>query len=601
MKSKPGLPNTVNPEPETGLTTHDTANTYTTRKDALARMQVRSLHGAVHGAFERGAWAFRGIRYAAAPLGERRFAAPQPLDAQAIATLQLPFDATHTARHDALVAGIAPLQNTGIAMGSRPVGVTTEDCLYLDVYTPSSAGKRPVMVWVFGGGFVSGSGTDVLTHGSRLSAHGDVVVVTFNYRLGAFGFLHWPNDAAIASARSTALQPVANAGLLDQIAVLRWVQREIAAFGGDPDCVTVFGESAGAMSVCDLLTSPAAQGLFHRAIAQSGAAESVQTATAAIAVHHDLASALGIAPYDLAALRACDSEELLAAQLQAWQQGRARRGGMGFRPCIDGTVLPEQPLLAIAAGRAARVPLLIGSNLDEQRLYVSARQQLTDAELQVRVSQRLQAAGVAGQWVAGQGVVGQDLAAAAIALYRRAHPNARQFEQPDPNIPERARTQFGNVALLAAIDTDLAFRLPALRVARDRARSASAAAVDASATYLYLWTWPSPALRGWLGACHAIEVSFVFGNLDAPGMKRFAGHGPDADALSADVMAQWTHFAHHGVPADPHWLPYPGTAAEPAAPVLSATCCTRVFNATCTTGQSPDAALLTFWCQAGLL
>ena len=556
----------------------------------MARMHVRSLHGEVSGALERGAWAFRAIRYAAAPLGERRFAAPQPLDAPAIATLQRPFDDAHRGQQGALVAGIAPLQNTGMAMGSRPVGVTTEDCLYLDVYTPATVGKRPVMVWIFGGGFVSGSGTDVLTHGSRLAARGDVVVVTFNYRLGAFGFLHWPSDVNTLGEADAALQPVANAGLLDQIAVLHWVKREIAAFGGDPDCVTVFGESAGAMSVCDLLTSPAAHGLFHRAIAQSGAAESVQTAAAAIAVHQDLASALGVPAYDLAALRACDSDKLLAAQLQAWQRARARRGGMGFRPCVDGGVLPEQPLLAIAGGRAASVPMLIGSNLDEQRLYVSARQQLTDAELEQSVYERLQRAGIADP----------DVARNAIALYRRAHPNARQFEQPEPNVPERARTQFGNVALLAAIETDLAFRLPALRVARDRARSATAPAV-AAATYVYLWTWPSPALRGWLGACHAIEVPFVFGNLDTPGMKRFAGHGPDADALSAEVMDQWTHFARHGAPADPRWLPYPVTAPGPAAPTLSASSCTRVFNATCTTGQSPDAALLTFWCNAGLL
>ena len=560
-------------------------------------MHVQSLHGPVCGVRERGAWAFRGIRYAAAPLGGRRFAAPQPLDAHALGTLQLPADGPQDSLRVWGTPGIAPLQNSGMAMGTRPVGDTSEDCLYLDLYTPAVSGRRPVMVWIFGGGFVSGSGTDGLTHGSRLAARGDVVVVTFNYRLGAFGFLHWNGNEARAGSSHDPLQAAANAGLLDQIAVLHWIRNEVAAFGGDPDCVTVFGESAGAMSVCDLLTSPLADGLFHRAIAQSGAAESVQSATAAQTLHHDLAGALGIAPYDLAALRACDSGKLLAAQLQAAQLARARRGGMGFRPCVDGVVLPEQPLAAIAAGRAAQVPMLIGSNLDEQRLYVSSRQNLTDAELAARSSQRLQAAGV----------VDVSVASAAIDLYRKSHPGARQFEQPDPNVPERLRSQFGNVALLTAIDTDLAFRLPALRVARDRWRA------NAGETYVYLWTWPSPALRGWLGACHAIEVSFVFGNLDAPGMKRFAGHGRDADALSADIIAQWSHFARHGRPADASWHAYSdpaaGTSAEPRTDACadgsetmnSTPGCTRVFAATCIAGQPPDAALLAFWRGAGLL
>ncbi len=525
-------------------------------QDTNAIHCVRTRDGDVFGRMERGAIAFPGIRYAAPPLGNLRFAAPAPFVPDGGVALQWD-GALATPRRPAP----APLQNAGMMMGSRPVGVTAEDCLFLDVFTPATAGCRPVMVWVYGGGFVGGSGVDVLTHGSHLAALGDVVVVSFNYRLGAFGFLHWHGDDRTPEA------PRSNLGLRDQLAVLRWVQREIGAFGGDPARVTIFGESAGGMSVCDLLASPLAQGLVHRAIAQSGAAESVQSAAAAQQVHEDLARALGIRPYDVDALRACSTAQVLDAQQQALQAARARRGGMGFRPCVDGEVLPRLPMHAIAEGMAADVPLLLGSTRDEQRLYLNARQALTDEELLTQVRTRLQHAAILlPNGSRPSESESHTIAGAAIALYRSQHPGAA----------------FGNIGLWCAIDTDLGFRLPALRLASTRA-------AGRAQSWLYLWTWASPALRGWLGACHAIDVPFVFANLDTPGMKRFAGAGAAADALARTVATTWAGFAHDGVPPQSDWHAF--TAAGDPLLLLDAT--PRVANA-------PDTALVRFWQDAGL-
>ena len=523
----------------------------TAHRGAAGMLRVRTREGDVLGQPEQGALVFRGIRYAAPPVGELRFAPPAPFSTATGVPLQFEGALAAPPR-----AAPAPLQNTGMMLGSRPVGATAEDCLFLDVFTPALDGRRPVMVWIYGGGFVGGSGVDVLTHGSRLAALGDVVVVTFNYRLGALGFLHWDEAGDGPTA------PRCNLGLRDQLAVLRWVQAEITAFGGDPDCVTVFGESAGGMSVCDLLASPHARALAHRAIAQSGGAESVQSADAARAVHADMAAALGVRAQDVEALRACSVERLLMAQQQALLAARARRGGMGFRPCVDGDVLPRLPLAAIGDGCGAAVPLLLGSTRDEQRLFINARQPLDDDELlaQVQARVRFHAEALPGSPdPAG-------IAREAIGRYRAGHPGAA----------------FGNLGVWCAIDTDLGFRLPALRLAQARACSGAA-------SWLYLWTWASPALRGWLGACHAIDVPFVFANLDAPGMKRFAGSGPEAQALARAVATTWAGFARAGSPPQPEWQPFSGNAD----PLL-------VIDADPRVADAPDAALVRFWAQAGL-
>ena len=503
---------------------------------AATNARVRIGAGELQGVPERNVLAFRGIPYATPPVGNLRFAAPQAV---------APWPGTR----DATRSGSAPPQNAGVMLGGRPVGATAEDCLYLEVYTPALDGRRPVMLWLYGGGFVAGSGSDVLTNGHRLARHGDVVVVTCNYRLGALGFL------AGDDATDTVGAAVSNAGLLDQIAVLRWIRAEIHHFGGDPDCVTLFGESAGGMSVCNLLAAPAARGLFHRAIAQSGFAASVQTGAAARDVRSQLCAALGVADGDTQALRECATDQLLAAQQQVLIATRRKYRGMAFRPAIDHASLPEVPLSAIAAGRAADVPMLLGTNLDEQRLYMSPRQDLTDAELLAHIVQRLRQSGVDPAFAPN-----------AVALYQRTRPEAEYAS---------------NAAIACAVDTDLSFRVPALRLARARL----SAAVSAK-TWMYLLTWKSPALRGWLAACHAIDVPFVFGNLDTPGMRRFAGSGAAADALAGQMMTDWTHFARTGQPAAHDWEPY-------AAPVRR----TMLYGPHAAVVAAPYEEERQFWAQ----
>ena len=238
----------------------------------------------------------------------------------------------------------------------------SEDCLNLNVFTPArDDAARPVMVWIFGGGYVNGDGADPMFDGRVLAATGDVVVVTINYRLGVFGFLAGDH---------------ANLGLTDQIAALTWIRHHIDSFGGDPGNVTLFGESAGAMSICTLLTMPGAKGLFHRAIAQSGTGENVATREQA-----DEAAELFFRFLD-----GDDPDALLEAQRQASTTFFESHRRTAFRPWIDGDVLPVHPDEAAASG--ADVPLIIGWNRDEQRSYINPRERITTAELLRRLDAR---------------------------------------------------------------------------------------------------------------------------------------------------------------------------------------------------------------------
>ena len=415
------------------------------------------------------AHAFFGIRYAEAS----RF---EP------ATVVAPPD-----RVVATTPGPAPWQLPVRGLGLRgTANVMAEDCLNLNVFTPScDSRRRAVMVWIFGGGFVNGDGADPMFDGRLLAAHGDVVIVTINYRLGVFGFFA---DAP------------ANLGLRDQIAALEWVRNHIADFGGDPGNVTLFGESAGAMSICTLLNVPAARGLFHRAIAQSGAGENVARLDQA----HRVA----------ALFREYRSGESPAALLDAQQHTSTtfyeteRRSA--FRPWIDGTVLPDHP--ESDPRRGADVPLIIGWNRDEQRSYINPRERISAAELGRRLERRFPGdAGRIMDFFAG-----------------------------------RFAPEFEHAAILAAAYTELRFRRLARRYAEARGEN----------TWCYRFNWASKGLRGWLGACHAIEIPFIFGNLTDRTTQKFVG--PGAGQLSTEMQKLWTDFARNGRPSD-DWPPFPAT------------------------------------------
>ena len=352
-------------------------------------------------------------------------------------------------------------------------------------------------MWIYGGGFIHGDGADPLFDGSNLAVAGAMVVVTINYRLGVWGFVPLHER---------------NVGLRDQIAALEWVKRNIAAFGGDPANVTVAGESAGAMSICNLLAAPSARGLFHRAIAQSGAADNVASRAQADETAAILREELRADPDD------ADVATLLRAQHAVMSRLRPVHHASPLRPHVDGDLLPTDPRTAAPGG--ARVPLIIGMNRDEYRLYIRSSLKLDDAGLTSHLVRRLKERGVSDPSL---------FATRVLAHYRSL---ARDARNP-------------NAAMLSDIETELRFRDPMLRYAIARGAN----------TWVYQFDWPSPALRGWLGATHAIEIPFVFGNFEQPSIAKFAGAGPDATALSRQMMSMWAHFARYGAPPEA-WSPF---------------------------------------------
>ena len=467
--------------------------------------QVETGLGTLSGLLRDGVRIFRGIPFAQAPVGARRFLPPGP---------PAPWAGVRDATRFGPSAPQPPLLLA--ALPGMDVGAQGEDCLYLNVYAPAEArpgSRKPVLVWIHGGGFVIGSGTQPVYDGSRLARRGDVVVVTINYRLGALGFM----DLGEQGERATA-----NAGLLDQIAALEWVRDHVEAFGGDPGNVTIFGESAGGMSVGTLLGCPAARGLFHRAVAQSGACQAVHAdRESAVAVTAAMLSALGLATPHVARLREVPVEKLLAAQQQVSFQMLAMGGThlLPFQPVVDGRTLPRHPLDEVREGNAAGVALLVGTTRDEWRLFGFMDPQvrrLDAARLAARVEQRLPHAD----------------GARLVELYRRSRPEADW------------------AAVWFALETDRVFRIPAIRLAE-------AQAPHAPDTFMYRFSWESPGFGGLLGACHAIELPFVFDCIDLPGAEQFSGTGPEARALSERTMDAWLAFARTGRPGHVGLLEWP--------------------------------------------
>lgn len=394
----------------------------------------------------------------------------------------------------------------------------SEDCLSVNVWTQApDGGRRPVMVWVHGGGFTSGTGASLLYRGAELAREHDVVVVTFNYRLGALGFLGHP----VVADHGSAPPVVGNWGLLDQVALLRWVRDHIDGFGGDPGRVTVFGESAGAMSIAALLAMPAARGLFTRAVLQSGPAY-VHSMERARQAGEDLAAELGVRTLERGFLERAPADELVEATRQL--QGRRPRPGelpLPFLPVVDGAVLPRSPLEAVALGHSAEVSLLIGTNRDELSFFA-----IGDPEWTVMDEERLQA------WLrrAAPGVAHEP----AFSTYRRAR--RRRGEPDDPR------------SLWVAMGSDLVFRWPSLRLA-------AAHHHHQPGTYVYLFTWETPAFGGVLGSCHALEIPFVFGGVRHPVISSYSGGGPEAEALVEVMQPAWANFARTGDPSHDrlHW------------------------------------------------
>ncbi|MCU0268271.1 MAG: carboxylesterase/lipase family protein [Acidimicrobiales bacterium] len=462
--------------------------------------------GRVEGREKDGVLLFAGIPYAAPRTASDRFTPPQPHPGWAEV-------------RDATRFGPVAMQSAGtveaLAGGGAPDW--DEDCLFLNVQTPSLDGeRRPVLVWIHGGGFTSGAGSIPWYDGARLVANGDVVVVTLNYRLGAPGWLYVAHlDPELAAS--------GNSGLLDQIAALRWVRDNIAAFGGDPGNVTLFGESAGGMSIATLMGTPAATGLFHKAVPQSGAAHNTVSVDAAVEVTEHLCRALDVATVE--ELRAVPADRLLEVQsavatdLTRTRASRPDAAGLGlpFGPVVDGVVLPRPPLDAIRGGSAAGVALLTGTTAEEWRLFGIMLRAPEDEDAIVRRIGRL-----------------IENPHELVAAYRQSRDDASHDD------------------LWTAILTDRVFRIPAIRLAEAQLPHAPAA------VFMYLFEWASTAFGGRLGSCHALEIPFVFDNLHKGGVDLFTGPNPPR-ALADAMHRSWLAFARSGHPGHdgvPGWPVY---------------------------------------------
>lgn len=509
---------------------------------STSRVVARTTSGEVLGREHHGVLQFAGVPYAAAPVGALRFRGPVPVEPWAGA-------------REATAFGPVSWQAKGAMAGllGSPELHVDEDCLSLNVQTPAvdDAG-RPVLVWIHGGGFDSGSGSTPWYDGSSFVARHDLVVVSLNYRLGALGFLHLGGPSGLgAEYASSGLS-----GVLDQVAALQWVHDNIAAFGGDPGNVTIFGESAGAMSVGTLLGLPAAQGLFHKAICQSGGSSNVHTAEAA-----DQMTAAVLAQFGTT-----DAEVLLSAEPQAVLDAQvavsaaAGRGVAGsaavvlpFQPVVDGVELPVTPLEAVRQGLSAHVPVLIGTTADEWNLF-SIGGSPDHADLQRRAAH-----------------LAADRADELIDTYRADRPDASAGD------------------LLNAVFTDVVFRMPALRLLEAQV------AHQPDHTFQYLFSWRSRAFGGVLGACHALEIPFVFNTLGRPGAEMFLGAPPDSPGvteLALTLHDAWAAFARTGRPR----LEGPQHADQPEWPTFDTERRAVVeFGESVAVVDDPNAAERRFW------
>jgi len=476
-------------------------------------IEAETAFGRIRGADINGIKTFKGIPYGGTTAGVNRFMPPTDPSAW-------------TGVRDALECGSsAPQRAPGPRRAASPLAVAAaglptegEDCLALNIWSPAvnDGRKRPVMFWCHGGGFSSGSGSSPVTDGANLARRGDVVVVSINHRLNALGFTFLEELGGSDFAGS------GDAGMLDIAHALGWVRDNISQFGGDPDMVTVYGQSGGGRKVSTLLTMPSAEGLFHRAIIESGATLKLVEREQATRVATELMSKLGLGKSQARVLQQLPVDQIMTAYFAVVRDMNVDQMTMGFAPTVDGRIVPRHPFHPDASAISASVPVMLGSTRTELTSSADADAfSLSEDGMHTRIREIL-----------------GDKATGVIDVYRNANPGATPSD------------------IYFLIASDHRYNAPVMKIAERRA------ALEQGPVYLYYFRWESPFDGGRFKSPHTIEIPFAFDNLDASPLTADSSTAP---ALADKVSDAWIAFARTGSPNTPKLPAWPAfnAAARP--------------------------------------